>query len=127
MKYKEYVKMFKHLLSRLGINADLKGYQYMAFVCTEIMTYSSDLSRTFQKLTMKSLYQRAAVKYGTKPKNVENRIYDAIKKIFSQGNCDFLEEIFGFSISPKTGIATNKVFIIGLCNYINNYADDVSI
>lgn len=123
----DYYRVFSSLLSRLGINADRQGYHYIVYICTEIMTYSSDLTETSIKLPISNLYKQAATRYNTNSHNVEGCVKTAIDKVFLQGNCELLEEIFGYNASPKTGVAKNKVFVYGLCNYVNAYSEKINL
>lgn len=123
----DYHRAFSSLLSRLGINADLQGYHYIVYICTEIMTYSKDLAETSLRLPMNSVYKQTATRYNTNVKCVEGSVQFAISKVFLQGNCDLLEEIFGYNASPKTGIARNKIFVYGLCNYVNAYSEKINL
>lgn len=127
MSRDEYYRVFGKLLCKLGISADLRGYHYIVYICTEIITYSDNLSKTARRLPMNNLYKMTATRYNTKTKNVDNCVQTAIGKIFSQENYDLLDKIFGLNTSPKSEPTKNKVFVYALCNYVNAYSDKINL
>lgn len=125
MTREDYEREFRRLLVQMGINQNLSGYDYISFLCTEIITYSADLSDTSHRLTMSGLYKRAAHIYKKPLKNIKSGIRYAIRIVFSSGNTDLLEDIFGFSISAQSGVMTPKSFLYGLCNYMTGFSGQV--
>jgi two-component system response regulator (stage 0 sporulation protein A) len=82
------------MMHELGIPAHIKGYRV-------------DL---LSKIT-KELYPSIAQKYTTTPSRVERAIRHAIEVAWDRGNMDFIQRVFGHTISQEKGKPTNSEFI----------------
>lgn len=123
----EYHRLFAKLLSRLSINADIKGYHYLVYMCSEIMEYSSSLVVTVQELSLAQLCRMTAEKYQTNERAVNSSITYAVQKIIANSDGELLDKIFGSSLTTRSGTTRVKSMIYGLCNYANNFSDEVMI
>ncbi len=95
-----------HMIQQAGVPAHLKGYQYLrdAIVCVV-----QEVS-LLEAVTIK-LYPLIADKYKTTPSRVERGIRHAIELAWDRGNVEFMNRLFGYTISVDRGKPTNSEFI----------------
>ena len=100
-------------LTRLGIPRNIRGYEYIKYaicICIE----------DFEQIhyTTKGLYPCVALKFGTTPSCIERSIRHAIETGWSRGEMEFIEEIFGYSVSSARGKPTNSAFIATIADEV---------
>jgi two-component system response regulator (stage 0 sporulation protein A) len=93
-------------MHELGIPAHIKGYMYLRDAIIMVVDRVDLLS----KIT-KELYPTIAQKYLTTPSRVERAIRHAIEVAWDRGNMDFIQRVFGHTISQEKGKPTNSEFI----------------
>jgi two-component system response regulator (stage 0 sporulation protein A) len=94
------------VMHELGIPAHIKGYLYLRDAIIMVVDRVDLLS----KIT-KELYPTIAQKYLTTPSRVERAIRHAIEVAWDRGNMDFIQRVFGHTISQEKGKPTNSEFI----------------
>ncbi len=94
------------IMHELGIPAHIKGYLYLRDAIIMVVDRVDLLS----KIT-KELYPTIAQKYVTTPSRVERAIRHAIEVAWDRGNMDFIQRVFGHTISQEKGKPTNSEFI----------------
>ena len=94
------------MMHELGIPAHIKGYLYLRDAIIMVVDRVDLLS----KIT-KELYPSIAQKYVTTPSRVERAIRHAIEVAWDRGNMDFIQRVFGHTISQEKGKPTNSEFI----------------
>jgi len=100
-------------LIRLGIPRNILGYEYLKyaiFICIEDQ-------RQIHSVT-KGLYPAIARKYDTLPSRVERAIRHAIEVGWSRADLEFIEQVFGYSVSEVRGKPTNSEFIASVSDDI---------
>ncbi|MGI6663550.1 MAG: sporulation transcription factor Spo0A [Bacillota bacterium] len=94
------------IMHELGIPAHIKGYLYLRDAIIMVVDRVDLLS----KIT-KELYPTIAQKYTTTPSRVERAIRHAIEVAWDRGNMEFIQKVFGHTISQEKGKPTNSEFI----------------
>jgi two-component system response regulator (stage 0 sporulation protein A) len=94
------------IMHELGIPAHIKGYMYLRDAIIMVVSRVELLSRI-----TKELYPTIADKYSTTPSRVERAIRHAIEVAWVRGNVEFIEKMFGHTISQDKGKPTNSEFI----------------
>lgn len=94
------------IMHELGIPAHIKGYRYLKEAIVMVIDKVELLSRI-----TKELYPSIAVKYETTPSRVERAIRHAIEVAWDRGNIDYIQKVFGHTISQEKGKPTNSEFI----------------
>ena len=94
-------------LSRAGMPASLKGYEYLITAVEEVMKDSSMLYGI-----TKILYPDIANKFDTTVSRVERAIRHAIEVSWNRGDWDLMEDIFGHSVDIDKAKPTNSEFIV---------------
>lgn len=102
-------------LRKLGMPAHLKGYRYTRDAITLIL-----LNPDKDYMITKELYPEVAKKNKTTGSRVERAIRNAIEVAWERGDEDFIQEIFGNTVSSEKGKPTNSEFMAQL-------AEDISI
>ncbi len=94
------------IMHELGIPAHIKGYRYLREAIVMVIDRVDLLSRI-----TKELYPSIAGKYETTPSRVERAIRHAIEVAWDRGNMDYIQRVFGHTISQEKGKPTNSEFI----------------
>ncbi len=94
------------IMHELGIPAHIKGYMYLRDAII-MVTFKVEL---LSRIT-KELYPAIAEKYSTTPSRVERAIRHAIEVAWVRGNVEFIQKMFGHTISQDKGKPTNSEFI----------------
>ena len=100
-----------NILHNLGIPSHIKGYQYIR---TAILMIYNDPS-LIGGIT-KELYPDISVKFNTSIQRVERAIRHAIEVAWLRGDIDYMEEIFGHSVSIDKSKPTNSEFIVTIAD-----------
>ncbi len=101
------------LIHKVGIPAHIKGYQYLR--CAIMMTYEDN--ELINSVT-KELYPSIARKYNTTSSRVERAIRHAIELAWDRGDCDVLDDMFGYTVQKSKGKPTNSEFIALISDYM---------
>lgn len=94
------------VMHELGIPAHIKGYLYLRDAILMVIDRVELLSRI-----TKELYPSIATKHLTTPSRVERAIRHAIEVAWDRGNMEFIQRVFGHTISQEKGKPTNSEFI----------------
>lgn len=105
-KQKEQDMRVTAIMHELGIPAHIKGYMYLRDAIIMVTSRVELLSRI-----TKELYPAIAEKYSTTPSRVERAIRHAIEVAWTRGNVEFIDEMFGHTVSQDKGKPTNSEFI----------------
>lgn len=97
------------MLSGLGMNASLKGYEYLCCAAAAV-SLNVELSRHLST----RLYPWIARSCGTKAVLVERAIRHAIESMVNRSSPQMLFEAFGNTMDPQRGKPTNSEMIAGL-------------
>lgn len=98
--------MITEIINKIGVPPHVKGYQYLRSAIQMVYDDVSFLS----KVTIE-IYPGIAKKYNTTPSRVERAIRNAIEISLSRGNTEYVEAIFGQTLTRKKGKLTNSEFI----------------
>ncbi len=107
------------LLKEIGIRSSLCGHNYIVYA---IQISIAD-SKNIESVT-KLLYPMVAEYFGTTSKRVERGIRNAIESAFDRGVPEEFKPLFGSTVSPLKGKATNKEFISACVNEVNRRMRD---
>ena len=94
------------ILHDIGVPAHIRGYHYMR---EAIIMAVNDMD-VLNYIT-KELYPSIAKKCNTTPSRVERAIRHAIEVAWSRGKVDFIDSLFGYTVSKNKGKPTNSEFI----------------
>lgn len=95
-----------NMMHELGIPAHIKGYLFLRDAIVMVVDRIELLSRI-----TKELYPAIADKYTTTPSRVERAIRHAIEVAWDRGNVEYIQRVFGHTISQNKGKPTNSEFI----------------
>lgn len=111
----EASKIIVSYLRRLGMPAHLRGYRYVREAITmKVLNPDKDYSIT------KELYPEVGKKNNTSGVRVEKAIRSAIGVAWQRGDMEFINEVFGNTVSYERAKPTNSEFI-------NQIAEDIRI
>lgn len=102
------------MLKNLGMPRHLCGYEQVTCairLCLKDPSYLKEIT--------KRLYPTVASMCDTTPSRVERAIRHAVTAVFDRGNLSYITEVFGYTVSPIKGKATNGEFIAGCVSEIN--------
>lgn len=94
------------ILHDVGIPAHIKGYTYLRKAIINVYNEPKYLGQI-----TKSLYPDIASIYNSTSSRVERAIRHAIEVAWNRGNIDFIDNIFGYTISADKAKPTNSEFI----------------
>lgn len=94
------------ILHDVGIPAHIKGYTFLR----KAIYFVYNDSKYLGQIT-KCLYPEIAMFYNSTPSRVERAIRHAIEVAWNRGNIDFIDNIFGYTISADKAKPTNSEFI----------------
>lgn len=106
LKEQNIRKLILKYLRKLGIPCNLIGYQYVSEAIYRCVVEPEKIN-----MVVKALYYELAEFYQTTPSRVERGIRHAIEVGAERGDLNFMEEMFGFTISSLKGKPTNSEFI----------------
>lgn len=98
-------------IQRLGVPVHIKGYKYLK----EAIIMCLKDWHNMDKVT-KILYPAIAEKYGTTTKGVESSIRHAIEVVWERGDLNYIQKVFGYTVSAKKVRPTNSEFITMIVN-----------
>ena len=99
------------ILHELGIPSHIKGYQYIR----EGIGIIYEHPETIGGIT-KELYPELANKFDTTVSRVERAIRHAIEVAWGRGKIEYIEEMFGYTVSAGKGKPTNSEFIVTIAD-----------
>ena len=102
-----------NILHQIGIPTHIKGYQYLQIAISHVM----DEPEYMNSYMTTRLYPKIAEKCDTTPWRVERAIRHAIERAWKREN-DVLYSIFGNTIDPERGKASNKEFIVRIAEIL---------
>lgn len=103
------------ILNHIGLKTNVKGFNYNR----EAIIQCVNNPELINSIT-KRLYPNIAQKYETVPSRVERAIRHAIETAFLSGNLEYINKIFGHSISDKKVKPTNSEFISKIVDMIRH-------
>lgn len=110
---KDYEKEVTEIMKKVGIPAHIKGYNYIR----QAIIMTLDDVKAIDFIT-KTLYPTIAQNNNTTSSRVERAMRHAIELAWSRGNIEYIQDIFGYSISDSKGRPTNSQFIASIVDYI---------
>lgn len=110
----DMMNVVTNLLHKIGIPAHLSGYEY---VRTAIIL-TIEKPELLKKGITKELYPKVATKHLKTDSQVERCIRTAIGFAWENGNIEFIEELFGYTVSYNKGKPTNVQFIALVSDYL---------
>ena len=93
-------------LDQIGASHSLKGYTYTIRAIEKCLD-----DRDALRCVMKEIYAKIAEENETTVSKVERKIRNLIEVTWINGNVNAINEIFGYTVSPKKGKPTNSEFI----------------
>lgn len=94
------------ILHDVGIPAHIKGYLFLREAIFRVYRHQNYLGQI-----TKNLYPDIATKFSSSSSRVERAIRHAIEVAWNRGNVDFIDNIFGYTISADKAKPTNSEFI----------------
>ncbi|MCL1853982.1 MAG: sporulation transcription factor Spo0A [Peptococcaceae bacterium] len=94
------------IIQYMGVPAHVKGYQYLR----DAILFVIDDGELIGKVT-RELYPKIADLYNTSATRVERAIRHSIELAWDRGNIDYINRVFGYTISTERGKPTNSEFI----------------
>jgi len=101
------------VLSTLGIPSNVLGYVFLR----EAIIIAIDQGSIKGTIT-KQIYPIIADSYKTTVSRVERAIRHSIEMVWTKGNIDFINEVFGHSVDAEKGRPTNGAFIARMADKI---------
>ncbi|HOV69458.1 MAG TPA: sporulation initiation factor Spo0A C-terminal domain-containing protein [Clostridia bacterium] len=91
-------------LNNIGISPHLSGYKYLR---DGILFYVNAKG----EMRIGDIYERLASKYGKNVHCIERSMRNAIENAWINGNVDYINSVFGYTIKPDSGKPSNREFI----------------
>lgn len=110
--YKMVTITIAKYLTEIGCPKHIKGYKHLA----EGIRYGLD-HPIAQTSTTYEIYPHIAKVCGTTPSRVERSMRSAIERIFNNMS-PLVDEVFGSSVDPNRGLATNSEFLAASAEYL---------
>lgn len=104
-----------NIIRRIGIPIQSKGYSYLIYGVILMLDYGGN-----EYSMMTDIYERIAVVYNTNPANVERNMRGAIESAWKNGDVDYIDSLFYYSVSEHTGRPSNSAFICTIADRIFN-------
>ncbi|MCC8195917.1 MAG: sporulation initiation factor Spo0A C-terminal domain-containing protein [Ruminococcus sp.] len=112
----EFEPYLSDLLAKLGMPASLCGYEYLKAA----IKLTLDSPTCLHRHVTSCLYPEIATLSDTNAACVERAIRHAITVLWDRGDSEQLNDIFGNSISAKTGKVTNSEFIARISEMVRH-------
>lgn len=93
------------LFKQLGVPAHVKGYEYLRYAVKSLLESDEKMSLT------KEIYPLVAKHYKSTASRVERAMRHAVEISWDRGDYEVRNRIFGYSVNPEKGKATNGEFI----------------
>lgn len=108
-------------LDQIGASHSLKGYTYTIRAIEECLD-----DRATLRCVMKEIYANIAEENGTTASKVERNIRNLIEVAWINGNVNAINEIFGYTVSPKKGKPTNSEFIAVITDFVSLHGEEIA-
>lgn len=108
-------------LDQIGASHSLKGYTYTIRAIEKCLD-----DRDALRCVMKEIYAKIAEENETTVSKVERKIRNLIEVTWINGNVNAINEIFGYTVSPKKGKPTNSEFIALITDFVSLYGDEIA-
>ena len=113
LSYMELEIIVTNMMNEAGVPTVMSGYQHLREAIIIVAMEPEYLNSITGKL-----YPYVAKKFKTSAVNIERSIRHAVEATWTKGNMEFLQEIFGYTISAEKGKTTNTEFIAMLVEKI---------
>lgn len=120
-RQKMMVKMIEDTLTKMGMPNAIRGFRY----CTEAVQQAVEDPKILGNLT-KRLYPSVAEVCGTTAPRAEQAIRHGVEAIWTRGNPEHLNEMFGYSVDINRGKPTNSEFVARISNLIRRQFQDAA-
>lgn len=110
---KTTTKEIHDVLLTIGIPTHVDGFGYLTSAIELVLNNPMEM----QKYT--GLYADVAARHNSTIIRVERAIRNAIENAFQNGNFEFLDELFKYSIKPSKGAPSNSQFISRMYFYMS--------
>ena len=107
-------------LDQIGASHSLKGYTYTIRAIEKCLD-----DRDALRCVMKEIYAKIAEENETTVSKVERNIWNLIEVTWINGNVNAINEIFGYTVSPKKGKPTNSEFIAVITDFVSLYGQEI--
>jgi two-component system response regulator (stage 0 sporulation protein A) len=107
-------------LDQIGASHSLKGYTYTIRAIEKCLD-----DRDALRCVMKEIYAKIAEENGTTASKVERNIRNLIEVTWINGNVNAINEIFGYTVSPKKGKPTNSEFIAVITDFVSFHGQEI--
>lgn len=107
-------------LDQIGASHSLKGYTYTIRAIEKCLD-----DRDVLRCVMKEIYAKIAEENGTTASKVERNIRNLIEVTWINGNVNAINEIFGYTVSPKKGKPTNSEFIAVITDFVSLHWQEI--
>ncbi len=107
-------------LDQIGASHSLKGYTYTIRAIEKCLD-----DRDALRCVMKEIYAKIAEENGTTVSKVERNIRNLIEVTWINGNVNAINEIFGYTVSPKKGKPTNSEFIAVITDFVSFHGQEI--
>ncbi len=107
-------KEIQDMLLEIGMPAHLSGFTYL----TTAIQFSLNDPAVLHHI-VRQIYSGVGVRHGASPESVERAMRHAIGVTWTQGNVDYINSIFKYSVNPMRGCPTNSQFIATMYYYLN--------
>ena len=107
-------------LDQIGASHSLKGYTYTIRAIEKCLD-----DRDVLRCVMKEIYAKIAEENGTTASKVERNIRNLIEVTWINGNVNAINEIFGYTVSPKKGKPTNSEFIAVITDFVSLHGQEI--
>lgn len=107
-------------LDQIGASHSLKGYTYTIRAIEKCLD-----DRDALRSVMKEIYAKIAEENGTTASKVERNIRNLIEVTWINGNVNAINEIFGYTVSPKKGKPTNSEFIAVITDFVSLHGQKI--
>lgn len=108
-------KRVNRLLVDLGVPCNFEGFALLSKAIE-----MSIFDREYLKSVTKKLYPKVGEAFGCPPSRAERNMRYAVEACFSRCDEDFIQTVFGRSVSSEKGKLTNSEFIAGAVEYLKH-------
>ena len=118
----EWTRRITKIIQHMGVPAHVKGYRYLR----DAIFFVINDGELMGKVT-RELYPKIAVLYNTSATRVERAIRHAIELAWDRGNFDYINRVFGYTISVERGKPTNSEFIALVADRLKTFEANADI
>ena len=107
-------------LDQIGASHSLKGYTYTIRAIEKCLD-----DRDALRCVMKEIYAKIAEENETTVSKVETKIRNLKEVTWINVNVNAINEIFGYTVSPKKGKPTNSEFIAVITDFVSLHGQEI--